>query len=64
MFQRLLPEYEAEVESETYAADVDYRLRLPDGLVGPFLKAVADLTNGRARTEVMETPPCTPHGES
>jgi uncharacterized YigZ family protein len=57
MFQRLLPEYEAEVESETYAADVDYRLRLPDGRVGPFLKAVADLTNGRARTKVTEAPP-------
>ena len=64
MFQRLLPDYEAEVESETYAAGVDYRLRLPDGQVGPFLKAVADLTNGRARTEVMEAPLRESHGES
>ena len=52
-FKRMLPDYEAEVESETYGADVEYRLKLPDPRVAPFRDALTDLTNGQALIEVV-----------
>ena len=54
-FQRMLPDYEAEVESETYGADVEYRLKIPDPRVEPFRDALTDLTNGQALIEVVQT---------
>ena len=52
-FKRMLPDHEAEVESETYGADVEYRLKLPDPRVAPFRDALTDLTNGQALIEVV-----------
>jgi len=46
--QRLLPDYEAEVLAEDYAADVTYHLRLPVEQVAAFTEAVIGLTHGAA----------------
>lgn len=53
--QRMLPEYEAEVLSENYGADVSYRLRLPEEYVAPFTEALIGLTNGAALIEPIES---------
>lgn len=50
-FQRMLPDYEAEILDETYAADVRYELLLPREQVDRFRTDLADLTNGQARLE-------------
>ncbi|HFQ95832.1 MAG TPA: DUF1949 domain-containing protein, partial [Anaerolineae bacterium] len=49
--QRLLPDYEAEILTEDYGADVTYRLRLPVEHVGAFTDAVIGLTHGAALIE-------------
>lgn len=51
--KRLLPEYEAEVLDEEYAADVTYHLRLPTEHLDAFSEAVTALTNGQALLEVI-----------
>ena len=53
-FQRLLPEYEAEILREEYGADASYRLRLPDEHVAAFTQALIGLTHGAALVEVAE----------
>lgn len=50
--KRLLPDYEAELLGEEYAADVTYRLRLPSEQLPGFDAAVSELTNGQALLEV------------
>ncbi len=50
-FQRLLPDYEAQVLQEEYAADASFRIRLPDEHVAPFTQAIIGLTNGIALVE-------------
>ncbi|RME83529.1 MAG: YigZ family protein [Caldilineae bacterium] len=44
--QRLLPQFEAEIVEEAYAADVTYRLRLPVEQADAFEQALVGLTNG------------------
>lgn len=51
--QRELPEYGAIIVDEVYGSDVSYRIQLPEDMLEPFLAAVANLTNGQARTEVV-----------
>jgi len=46
--QRMLPEFEASIIDETYAADVTYRIRLPEEQAEPFEVALIGLTNGMA----------------
>ncbi len=46
--QRMLPEFEASIIDETYAADVTYRIRLPEEQAKPFEVALIGLTNGMA----------------
>ena len=53
-FQRLLPEFEAEVENEVYGADVDFRLKLPRERVAAFKAAVVDLMNGKVVLEEIQ----------
>lgn len=53
LFQRLLPEYEADVVSEEYGVDVTYHLILPLERVEPFQADLADLTNGQAIAEIL-----------
>ncbi len=53
-FQRLLPEFEAEVENEVYGADVDFRLKLPRERVSAFKAALVDLTHGQIIIEETE----------
>jgi putative IMPACT (imprinted ancient) family translation regulator len=51
-FQRMLPDYEAEVLAEEYGVDVTVRLKLPLEQVEPFTAAMQELTNGDALVEV------------
>lgn len=50
--QRLLPDFEAELVQEEYAADVSYQLLLPAERLAGFRAAVAELTNGQALIEL------------
>lgn len=50
-FQRMVPDFEAEVLSEEYAADVTVRVKLPLEQVEPFTLAMQELTNGSALIE-------------
>lgn len=52
-FQRMLPDYEADVLDEEFAVDVTYTLQVPDEHVKAFSAAVTSLTNGRALIEVQ-----------
>ncbi len=51
--RRLLPEYEADVLDEEFAADVTLRLRLPEEQAAPLSAAVIDLTHGQALIEPL-----------
>jgi uncharacterized YigZ family protein len=50
--QRLLPEFEAEVQSEEYGAEVIYRLRLPEEHAPALEQRLMELTNGQVLIEV------------
>jgi uncharacterized YigZ family protein len=47
-FQRMLPDFEAEVLDEEYAADVTVHIKLPLEQIDPFTQAMQELTNGDA----------------
>lgn len=47
--RRVFPEYEVEVLGERFSEDVEWTLRLPEEHVETFEKAVAGVSNGRAR---------------
>ncbi len=49
MFQRMLPEFEAEIVAQQFAADVSYELSMPDWHIERFTARLADLTNGQGR---------------
>ncbi len=49
--QRLLPDFEAVVVDETYAADVTYRIELPEEQADPFERALVGLTSGMVLIE-------------
>ncbi len=49
--QRMLPEYEAVIVEETYAADVTYRVSLPEEQADAFEQALVGLTNGTVLVE-------------
>jgi uncharacterized YigZ family protein len=49
--QRLLPDFEAQVVDEAYAADVTYRLRLPEARAPDLRQALVRLTNGQVLVE-------------
>ena len=49
--QRLLPDFEAVVTAETYAATVAYRLRLPADRADELEQALVGLTNGEVVVE-------------
>lgn len=51
-FQRLLGNYEAELLEQSFAAEVTFRLLLPDEQVERFRAEVTELTNGGAVVEV------------
>lgn len=48
LFQRMLPDFEAEVMEESYAADVTVILHLPTAQVDAFTGAMTSLTHGQA----------------
>ncbi|MCO6449989.1 MAG: YigZ family protein [Caldilineales bacterium] len=45
--QRLLPDYEAAIINQTFAADVTFRMRLPAERAEDFRQALVGLTNGQ-----------------
>jgi len=51
LVQRMLPEYEAAIVDETYAADVTYRIQLPEERADIFEQALVGLTNGTVLVE-------------
>jgi uncharacterized YigZ family protein len=57
LFQRMLPEFEAESLAEEYGMDASYHIKLPMERVDAFQAALAELTNGQALVEVIATDP-------
>ena len=51
--QRLLPAYEVQVLDQQFAADVTYRLKLPEEHADGFTARVVELTNGQALVEMI-----------
>ena len=52
LFQRMLPEFEAEILTPTYTDIVHYVLRMPTKHVEQFSVRLADLTNGQGHLSV------------
>lgn len=52
LFQRMLPDYEAEIVAQQFAVDVSYELLMPDRNIEGFTVRLADLTNGQGRVLV------------
>jgi uncharacterized YigZ family protein len=52
-FKRLLPDFEAQINSEDFGADVTYELAMPEEQISPFKQAIGNLTNGQAQIEEM-----------
>lgn len=55
LFKRMLPDFEAEIVDEEYAADVTFRVTLPQEQQEAFTDAVISLTSGQALIELVET---------
>ena len=51
--QRLLPEFEVEIRSEDYGADVTYHLRLPEEHAAALQQRLMELTNGQVLIEAL-----------
>jgi uncharacterized YigZ family protein len=51
--QRLLPDYEVQVLDQHFAADVTFRLKLPQELADRFTARVVELTNGQALVDLL-----------
>lgn len=54
--QRMLSEFDAVIEEETYAANVSYRLRLPGDQADAFERALVGLTKGTALVDRIGFP--------
>lgn len=52
LFQRMLPEFRAEVLDQRFEVDVRYRLQMPTALLEQFTVRLADLTNGQAQVKI------------
>jgi putative IMPACT (imprinted ancient) family translation regulator len=52
-FKRMVPDFEAELLQEEYAADVEYQVQLPVARLDGFCAALYNLTNGQAVIEVL-----------
>ena len=50
-FQRLCPDYEAEVLTQEFAAEVTYHIQLPLDQRDSFIRAVIEMTHGQALVE-------------
>lgn len=46
--KRAFPDFEAELLAEEYAADVTFRIKLPEEQMDPLIAALTGLTNGQA----------------
>ncbi len=54
LFQRMLPEFSAQVVDSNFAVAVSYRLQMPSKHVDSFKLRLADLTNGQAQVVVYQ----------
>lgn len=54
LFQRMLPEFSAQVVESNFAVAVSYRLQMPSKHVDTFKLRLADLTNGQAQVVVHQ----------
>ncbi len=54
LFQRMLPEFSAEVVDASFAVAASYRLKMPTKYVETFKVRLADLTNGQAHVVVHQ----------
>ena len=52
LFQRMLPEFSAEIVDSSFAVAASYRLNMPAKYVETFKVRLADLTNGQAQVVV------------
>jgi uncharacterized YigZ family protein len=52
--QRLLPEFEAQIQGEEYGADVTYHLRLPEEHAPAMQQRLVELTNGQVLVESIK----------
>lgn len=52
-FQRLLPDYEAEVTGSEFGADVTFQIKLPSEQLASIQQAITELTHGQALFEVV-----------
>jgi len=52
-FKRLLPDFEAQINTEDFGADVIYELAMPEEHIETFKQAIDNLTNGQAQVEVV-----------
>ena len=57
LFQRLLPEFAAQVEQEDFAADATFRLILPENTVETFSARLTDLTEGTVLIHILKDEP-------
>lgn len=54
LFKRMLPEYDAEMLGEEYAADATFRIEVPSEYLTAFSEAVTTLTSGVALIELLD----------
>lgn len=54
LFQRLLPQFEAEILHQEFDTDVTFAVRLPQEQVPAFRSALIELTSGQALIEVAQ----------
>ena len=52
LFKRKLPDFEAEISTEAFGADVTFEIKLPEENTSTFTKAITELTHGRAQIEI------------
>ena len=55
LFQRMLPEFSAEIVDSDFAVAVNYRLKMPTKHLDSFKVRLADLTNGQAQVVVHQS---------
>jgi len=52
-FKRKLPDFEAEITSEEFGADVTFEIKIPEENISSFTEIITELTNGRAQIEIV-----------
>lgn len=53
--QRVIPDFEAQILNEDFAADITLRVKMPNEQVDAFSEAITNMTNGDALIEVVSS---------